>query len=127
MNNLLTVSAIALGLALATTCANAQTAPKAKAAAKAPNHEAMMKPCRASTKDMYTGDQRVFTYGYCVSKLPHAGNQVAGRQRAPPQARRRPAGPRCRPAGAIPSCHGRFVGGSRVYSQFIRATARSEA
>ena len=73
------VSAIALGLALATTCANAQTAPKAKAAAKAPNHEAMMKPCRASTKDMYTGDQRVFTYGYCVSKLPHAGSQVAGR------------------------------------------------
>jgi hypothetical protein len=79
MKNLLSVSAIALGLALATTCANAQTAPKAKAAAKAPNHEAMMKPCRASTKDMYTGDQRVFTYGYCVSKLPHAGNQVAGR------------------------------------------------
>ena len=79
MNNLLTVSAIALGLALATNCANAQTAPKAKAAAKAPNHEAMMKPCRASTKDMYTGDQRVFTYGYCVSKLPHAGSQVAGR------------------------------------------------
>ena len=77
MKNLLTVSTIALGLALATTCANAQTAPKAKAAAKAPNHEAM--PCRASTKDMYTGDQRVFTYGYCVSKLPHAGNQVAGR------------------------------------------------
>ena len=46
MKNLLTVSTIALGLALATTCANAQTAPKAKAAAKAPNHEAMMKPCR---------------------------------------------------------------------------------
>jgi hypothetical protein len=79
MKNLLTVSAIALGLALATTSASAQTAPKAKAAAKAPNHEAMMKSCRASTKDMYTGDQRVFTYGYCVSKLPHAGNQVAGR------------------------------------------------
>ena len=79
MKNLLTVSAIALGLALTTTCANAQTAPKAKAAAKAPNHETMMKPCRASTKDMYTGDQRVFTYGYCVSKLPHAGSQVAGR------------------------------------------------
>jgi hypothetical protein len=52
MKNLLTVSAIALGLALATGYANAQTAPKAKAAAKAPNHEAMMKPCRASTKDM---------------------------------------------------------------------------
>jgi hypothetical protein len=80
MKNLLTVSTIALGLALATACANAQAAPKAKkAAVKAPNHEAMMKPCRASTKDMYTGDQRVFTYGYCVSKLPHAGNQVAGR------------------------------------------------
>jgi hypothetical protein len=28
---------------------------------------------------MYTSDQRVFTDGYCVSKLPHAGNQVAGR------------------------------------------------
>jgi hypothetical protein len=79
MKNLLTVSAIGLGLALATTCASAQSAPKAKAAAKAPNHEAMMKPCQASTKDMYTGDQRVFTYGYCVSKLPHAGRQVATR------------------------------------------------
>ena len=79
MKNLLTVSAIALGLALATSYANAQTAPKAKAAAKAPNHAAMMKPCRATTKDMYTVDQRVFTYGYCVSKLPHAANQVAGR------------------------------------------------
>ena len=43
MKNLLTVSTIALGLVLATTCANAQTASKAKAAAKAPNHEAMMK------------------------------------------------------------------------------------
>jgi hypothetical protein len=73
MNNLLTVSAIALGLALATSCANAQTAPKAKAAAKAPNHEAMIKACQASTKDMYTGDQRVFTTAICVSKLPHAG------------------------------------------------------
>jgi hypothetical protein len=80
MKNVFSVSTIALALALATTCANAQTAPKAKAAkATAPNHEAMMKPCRASTKDIYTGDQRVFTYGYCVSKLPHAGNQVAGR------------------------------------------------
>jgi hypothetical protein len=79
MKNLFTVSTIALGLALATTCANAQSAPKAKAAAKGPNHEAMMKPCQASTKDMYTGDQRVFTYGYCVSKLPHAGRQVATR------------------------------------------------
>jgi hypothetical protein len=80
MKNVFSVSTIALALALATTCANAQTAPKAKAAAKAaPNHEAMMKPCRASTKDIYTGDQRVFTYGYCISKLPHAGNQVAGR------------------------------------------------
>jgi hypothetical protein len=70
MKNVFSVSTIAL----------AQTAPKAKAAAKAaPNHEAMMKPCRASTKDIYTGDQRVFTYGYCISKLPHAGNQVAGR------------------------------------------------
>ena len=80
MKNVFSVSTIALALALATTCANAQTAPKAKAAAKAaPNPEAMMKPCRASTKDIYTGDQRVFTYGYCISKLPHAGNQVAGR------------------------------------------------
>ena len=80
MKNLFSVSTIALALALATSCANAQTAaPKAKAAAKAPNHEAMMKSCRASTKDMYTGDQRVFTYGYCVSKLPHAGSQVAAR------------------------------------------------
>jgi len=80
MKNVFSVSTIALALALATSCANAQATPKAKAAAKAsPNHEAMMKPCRASTKDMYTGDQRVFTYGYCVSKLPHAGNQVAGR------------------------------------------------
>jgi hypothetical protein len=79
MKNVFSVSTIALALALATSCANAQAAPKAKAAAKAPNHEAMMKACRASTKDMYTGEQRVFTYGYCVSKLPHAGNQVAGR------------------------------------------------
>jgi hypothetical protein len=80
MKSLFSVSTIALALALATSCANAQAAaPKAKAAAKAPNHEAMMKSCRASTKDMYTGDQRVFTYGYCVSKLPHAGSQVATR------------------------------------------------
>ena len=79
MKNVFSVSTIALALALATSCANAQAAPKAKAAAKAPNHEAMMKACQASTKDMYTGEQRVFTYGYCVSKLPHAGNQVAGR------------------------------------------------
>ena len=80
MKNVFSVSTIALALALATTYANAQTAPKAKAAAKAAqNHEAMMKPCRASTKDIYTGDQRVFTYGYCISKLPHAGNRVAGR------------------------------------------------
>ena len=81
MKNVFSVSTIALALALATTCANAQAAPKAKAAAKAtgPNHEAMMKPCRANTKDMYTSDQRVFTYGYCVSKLPHAGRQVAAR------------------------------------------------
>ena len=48
---------------------------QAKPKAKAPNHEAMMASCKASTKDLYTGDQRVFTYGYCVSKLPHAGNQ----------------------------------------------------
>jgi hypothetical protein len=79
MKSLFSVSTIALALALATSSANAQTAPEAKAAAKAPNHEAMMKSCRASTKDMYTGDQRVFTYGYCVSKLPHAGSQVATR------------------------------------------------
>ena len=80
MKSLFSVSTIALALALATSCANAQAAaPKAKAAAKAPNHEAMIKACQASTKDMYTGEQRVFTYGYCVSKLPHAGNQVAGR------------------------------------------------
>jgi hypothetical protein len=60
-------------LALSTGDALAQAKPKA--AAKSPNHEAMMAPCRAATKDLYTGDQRVFTYGYCVSKLPHAGNQ----------------------------------------------------
>jgi hypothetical protein len=60
-------------LALSTGDALAQAKPKA--AAKTPNHEAMMAPCRAATKDLYTGDQRVFTYGYCVSKLPHAGNQ----------------------------------------------------
>jgi hypothetical protein len=81
MKNLLSVSTIALAFALAGSCGSAQAAPKAKAAAKAkaPGHEAMMKPCRDSTKDMYTFDQRVFTYGYCVSKLPHAGSQVAGR------------------------------------------------
>jgi hypothetical protein len=79
MKSLFSVSTIALALALATSCANAQAAPKAKAAAKAPNHEAMIKACQASTKDMYTGEQRVFTYGYCVSKLPHAGRQVATR------------------------------------------------
>jgi hypothetical protein len=65
--------------ALLTTDAQAQAKPKA---AKAPNHEAMMKPCQDATKNLYTGDQRVFTYGYCVSKLPHAGTQqqqVAGR------------------------------------------------
>jgi hypothetical protein len=69
-------------LALSTGDALAQAKPKAAAKAKAPNHEAMMTSCRASTKDLYTGDQRVFTYGYCVSKLPHAGRQqqqVAGR------------------------------------------------
>jgi hypothetical protein len=69
-------------LALSTGDALAQAKPKA-AAKKAPNHEAMMANCKASTKDLYTGDQRVFTYGYCVSKLPHAGRQqqqqVAGR------------------------------------------------
>jgi hypothetical protein len=59
-------------LALSTGDALAQAKPKASAK---PNHEAMMASCKASTKDLYTGDQRVFTYGYCVSKLPHAGNQ----------------------------------------------------
>ena len=80
-------------LALSTGDALAQAKPKAAAKAKAPNHEAMMASCKASTKDLYTGeqsvftygfhdvvrerwpDQRVFTYGYCVSKLPHAGSQ----------------------------------------------------
>ena len=80
--------ALAFGLsgamfALSTGDAMAQAKPKAAAKAKAPNHEAMMASCKASTKDLYTGDQRVFTYGYCVSKLPHAGKQaraqVAGR------------------------------------------------
>ena len=69
-------------LALSTGDALAQAKPKAAAKAKAPNHEAMMATCKASTKDLYTGEQRVFTYGYCVSKLPHAGRQqqqVAGR------------------------------------------------
>jgi invasion protein IalB len=66
--------ALAVGLsgAMLTTQAQAQAKPKA---AKAPNHEAMMKSCQDATKNLYTGDQRVFTYGYCVSKLPHAGTQ----------------------------------------------------
>jgi hypothetical protein len=69
--------AFAAGLSGVSTDAFAQSKPKAKG----PNHEAMMATCKASTKDMYTGDQRVFTYGYCVSKLPHGGSQarVAGR------------------------------------------------
>ena len=66
--------AVAFGLSGAMT-GDALAQAKPKAAAKAPNHEAMMASCKASTKDLYTGDQRVFTYGYCVSKLPHAGNQ----------------------------------------------------
>jgi len=69
------VSTLALAFAVAMLTTDAQAQAKPKAAAKAPNHEAMMGPCKASTKDMYTGDQRVFTYGYCVSKLPHAGTQ----------------------------------------------------
>ena len=79
------VSTLALALAfglsgamLALSTGDALAQAKPKAAAKAPNHEAMMANCKASTKDLYTGDQRVFTYGYCVSKLPHAGNQATG-------------------------------------------------
>ena len=71
--------AVGLSGAVITTDALAQAKPKA---AKAPNHEAMMKQCQDATKNLYTGDQRVFTYGYCLSKLPHAGTQkqqVAGR------------------------------------------------
>ena len=70
MKSLFSVSTIALALALATSCANAQAAPKAKAAAKAPNHEAMIKACQASTKDMYTGEQRVFT-AHAFFQLQH--------------------------------------------------------
>ena len=40
----------------------------------------MVKTCQDNTKGLYTFDQRVFTYGYCVQKLNYYGknNGYAG-------------------------------------------------
>jgi hypothetical protein len=69
----LALSALVLAFAVsgATTGAEAQSRAKAKPAGP----EAMIKQCQEATKGMYTADQRVFTYGYCVSRLNYYGNQ----------------------------------------------------
>jgi hypothetical protein len=61
------------GSILATTGAEAQR--RAKAKPTAPGPETMAKQCGEATKGLYTADQRVFTYGYCVSRLNYYGNQ----------------------------------------------------
>jgi hypothetical protein len=73
----LALSALVLAFAVsgATTGAEAQSRGKAKPTTAGP--EAMAKQCQEATKNMYTVDQRVFTYGYCVSRLNYNGNQQA--------------------------------------------------
>jgi hypothetical protein len=75
----LALSALVLAFAVsgATTGAEAQSRARAQARPAATGPEAMAKQCQEATKNMYTVDQRVFTYGYCVSRLNYSGNQQA--------------------------------------------------
>jgi hypothetical protein len=73
----LALSALVLAFAVsgAATGAEAQNRARAKARPAPTGPEAMAKQCGEATKNMYTADQRVFTYGYCVSRLNYYGNQ----------------------------------------------------
>jgi hypothetical protein len=70
----LALSALVLAFAVSGAVTGAE-AQRAKAKAKPTGPEAMIKQCQEATKGMYTADQRVFTYGYCVSRLNYYGNQ----------------------------------------------------
>jgi hypothetical protein len=86
----LALSALVLAFAVsgATTGAEAQSRGKARPAPTGP--EAMAKQCQEATKNMYTADQRVFTYGYCVSRLNYYGNQAQAAYGGQPQYYRGP-------------------------------------
>jgi hypothetical protein len=64
--------ALAVGLCGLATSAEAKSKPKPKPAGQA----AMIKTCQDNTKGLYTFDQRVFTYGYCVQKLNYYGKNT---------------------------------------------------
>lgn len=70
--------ALAVGLCGLATSAEAKSKPKPKP--KPAAQAAMVKTCQDNTKGLYTFDQRVFTYGYCVQKLNYYGknNGYAG-------------------------------------------------
>jgi hypothetical protein len=69
----LTTLALALAVGMAGAMVATGADAKSKPKAKAPGPETRMAACKKTAGNIYTADQRVMTYGYCVQGLNYYG------------------------------------------------------